>query len=123
MRDKQCHPIYKIEDSDAWAQAASAGVYRGSPDDLRDGFIHFSTREQLAKTARKHFSRRENLLLIAIDPTPLGAALKWEPSRGGALFPHLYADLPTTGVLWVRELQLRYDGVPDVDAALVEPRS
>lgn len=122
MRDNQSNPIYKIAGCHAWAEASAEGVYRGSPDDQRDGFIHFSTRDQLAETARKHFSGQIDLLLIAIDPAPLGPALKWEPSRAGALFPHLYADLPTANALWVRELRLRVDGVPDIDAAFESAR-
>ncbi len=117
-----CKLIYKITDAGAWTQATSTGVYRGSPDDLRDGFIHFSTRDQLAETARKHFSGRANLVLIAIDPAALGAALKWEPSRGGALFPHLYADLPTASALWVRNVPLRPDSVPDIETVLMQAR-
>ena len=81
----------------------------------------FSTRDQLAGTARKHFFGRDDLLLIALDPASLGPALKWEPSRGGALFPHLYADFATASAVWVRELKLRADGEPDIDAALEEP--
>lgn len=123
MWDNQRSPIYKIVDRSAWAQASRQGVYRGSPDDERDGFIHFSTLDQLRDTARKHFSGHKDLLLIAFDPAPLGPALKWETSRGGALFPHLYADLPTASALWVHPLRLRTDGVPDVDPALKEPRS
>lgn len=115
-------PIYKIAGRSAWVEASAAGIYRGSLDDLRDGFIHFSTREQLVETARKHYCGREDLVLIAFDAQRLGEGLKWEASRGGALFPHLYADLPTASALWVRDLPLRSDGVPDTDAALLEAR-
>jgi uncharacterized protein (DUF952 family) len=118
----QREPIYKIADRRAWTEAVAAGVYRGSLDDLRDGFIHFSTGGQLAGTARRHFSGRMDLVLIAIDASLLGDELKWEPSRGGALFPHLYADLPTASALWVRDLRLCADGMPDIDAALLETR-
>lgn len=111
-------PIYKIAARDEWSDAASNGVYEGSHDDRRDGFIHFSTREQLRETARKHFSGKSHLVLIEINPARLGPALKWEPSRGGALFPHLYGALPVACVSWVRELPLRDDQCPDVDAAL-----
>ena len=111
-------PIYKIATRNDWSEALKNGVYAGSPDDHRDGFIHFSTRQQLLETARKHFSGRRDLVLIEIDPAPLGPALKWEPSRGGALFPHLYADLPVSAAIWVRDLALRDDGCPDVGAVL-----
>lgn len=112
--------IYKIADRQMWEDATRTGSYAGSSDDLRDGFIHFSTREQLGETARKHFAGRTDLLLIAVPAPSLGSALKWEPSRGGALFPHLYAELPTADALWVRELRLGQDGIPDIDAALAE---
>ena len=90
--------IYKIIDRDEWDAARACGRYSGSRDDRRDGFIHFSTAGQLHETARKHFAGRRNLVLLAVDDADLGADLKWEPSRGGALFPHLYAALPASGV-------------------------
>ncbi len=121
MSDNTNSAIYKITGKQEWSNALRSGSFRGSPDDLRDGFIHFSTRDQLAGTARKHFFGRDDLLLIALDPASLGPALKWEPSRGGALFPHLYADFATASAVWVRELKLRADGEPDIDAALEEP--
>lgn len=121
MSDNTNSAIYKITGKQEWSNALRSGSFRGSPDDLRDGFIHFSTRDQLAGTARKHFFGRDDLLLIALDPASLGPALKWEPSRGGALFPHLYADFATTSAVWVRELKLRADGEPDINAALEEP--
>jgi uncharacterized protein (DUF952 family) len=76
-----------------WANAQAAGIYSGSDDDRRDGFIHFSTAEQLTGTAEKHFAGRTGLVLVAFKADALGEALKWEESRGGALFPHLYAPL------------------------------
>lgn len=112
--------IYKIADGDAWAVAERTGRFAGSPDDLRDGFIHFSTAAQLAETARKHFSGRQNLLLVAVDPNQLGEALKWEPSRGGDLFPHLYADLQTRAATWIRPLPLDATGVPVISRVLKE---
>ncbi len=121
MSDNTNSAIYKITGKQEWSNALRSGSFRGSPDDLRDGFIHFSTRDQLAGTARKHFFGRDDLLLIALDPASLGPALKWEPSRGGALFPHLYADFATASAVWVRELKQRADGEPDIDAALEEP--
>jgi len=102
--------VYKIESASVWAAAQSAGVYLGSPVDLADGFIHFSTADQVAETAAKHFAGRPGLVLIAVRPGPLGAALRYEPSRGGALFPHLYASLPMRAVEWVKPLPLAADG-------------
>jgi uncharacterized protein (DUF952 family) len=82
--------IYKIGSASLWRAAEKAGVFHGSEDDRRDGFIHFSTADQVEETAAKHFAGQADLLLIAVDSAKLGDALKWEPSRGGALFPHLY---------------------------------
>lgn len=102
--------IYKIMSAGEWAAAEAAGAYEGSAHDRRDGFIHFSTAEQAAGTAAKHFAGQADLVLLAIDPAPLGDALKWEPSRGGALFPHLYAPLPASAVIAVHDLPLGSDG-------------
>jgi len=96
--------IYKILRAAEWQQAEGGGVFRGSPDDQRDGFIHFSTAEQAAGTYEKYFAGQPGLVLAAVDADVLGAALKWEPSRGGALFPHLYGDLPLSAVAWSRPL-------------------
>jgi uncharacterized protein (DUF952 family) len=96
--------IYKVCGSAEWAQGQASGQYRGSADDARDGFIHFSTALQLAGTLAKHFTGRDDLLLIAVDADALGASLKWEPSRGGDLFPHLYDALPTSAALWIKPL-------------------
>lgn len=98
--------IYKIMPAADWAAAEAAGLYEGSAHDRRDGFIHFSTAEQAAETAAKHFAGQSDLRLLAVDPLPLGDALKWEPSRGGSLFPHLYAALPCTAVVAVHDLPL-----------------
>ena len=86
--------IYKICTAAEWREAEQAGVYRGSAVDHRDGFIHFSTAEQAAETAAKWFAGQRDLVLVAVDADALGDRLKWEPSRGGALFPHLYGELP-----------------------------
>lgn len=102
--------IYKICDESSWRAALGAGEYRGSPVDERDGFVHFSTAEQLAETAAKHFAKQTELVLIAVDGGALGADLKWEPSRGGDLFPHLYSALPMSAVLWSRPLPDEIDG-------------
>jgi uncharacterized protein (DUF952 family) len=91
-----------------------AGVYEGSPIDLGDGFIHFSTAEQAAETARRHFRGQDGLVVLAVQAEALGAMLKWEPSRGGALFPHLYGPLPAACVVEVSGAPLDVDGVPDV---------
>jgi len=85
--------IYKICPRGEWEAAVADGVFRGSPLDRRDGFIHFSDEAQVDETLRKHFAGRRDLLLIAVDPADLGPSLRYEPSRGGQLFPHLYGDL------------------------------
>ncbi len=102
--------IYKICERMAWRLAEQAGSYRGSAADARDGFIHFSTAAQLAGTVAKHFSGQRELLLVAVDAGALGAALKWEPSRGGELFPHLYAALPLTAVRWTKPVPEEVSG-------------
>jgi uncharacterized protein (DUF952 family) len=102
--------IYKICDEPLWRQAERAAVFAGAAIDRADGFIHFSTAEQAAETAAKHFSGQSGLLLIAVDADALGQPLKWEVSRGGALFPHLYAPLAIAQVLWVKPLPLGPDG-------------
>ena len=102
--------IYKIAPAALWAAAEPAGVFTGAPVDVADGYIHFSTAAQARETAAKHFAGQADLKLVAIEAGALGAALKWEPSRGGALFPHLYAPLPLTAVRWVRDLPLGADG-------------
>ncbi len=103
-------PIYKICAGAAWKEAEAAGRYGGSAVDRRDGFIHFSTAAQLAGTAAKHFAGQTDLVLVAVDGEKLGEALKWEPSRGGELFPHLYAALPLSAVLWARPLADEIEG-------------
>ena len=96
--------IYKICERAAWREAERLGLYRGSAVDHRDGFIHFSTATQLGETAAKHFAGQSDLMLVAVDDGVLGAALKWEASRGGALFPHLYGTLLVAAVRWARPL-------------------
>ena len=103
--------IYKIATRPQWDQAEAQGVFAGAPIDLADGYIHFSTADQVRETAAKHFGGQSDLLLVAVDATALGDALKYEPSRGGALFPHLYADLDLTHVVWTKPLPLGDDGV------------
>ncbi len=96
--------ILKIVPAALWRQAEAAGIFAGAPVDLADGFIHFSTPEQVEETAAKHFAGQRDLLLVAVEADALGGALRWEPSRGGALFPHLYAPLALADVLWVRPI-------------------
>ncbi|MBV9112863.1 MAG: DUF952 domain-containing protein [Hyphomicrobiales bacterium] len=102
--------VFKICGEDEWRSAELEEIFRGSDVDLRDGFIHFSTAEQLAETAAKHFAGRRDLLLVAADTEALGEALRFEPSRGGALFPHLYAPLPISAVRFIEPMPLRADG-------------
>ena len=102
--------IYKISPGKDWQQAEARGRFSGAPVDLADGFIHFSAAEQVRETAAKHFAGQDGLVLVAVDAEALGAGLKWEPSRGGALFPHLYGELDMSAVRWVRELPLGADG-------------
>ena len=102
--------IYKICPAPVWREAERQGGYRGSADDRRDGFIHFSTPSQVAGTLAKHFAGQTALFLIAIDAATLGDLLKWEPSRGGELFPHLYGELDLGAVRDVFALQSRADG-------------
>ena len=103
--------IFKICDEAAWRAAERTGVFRGAPVDLSDGFIHFSTAAQVAETAARHFAGVDGLVLVAVDADALGAGLKWEPSRGGDLFPHLYGELPLAGtVRWVKPLPRGADG-------------
>ena len=102
--------IFKLCRASEWAEAERSGTLLGSPVDLRDGYIHFSTAEQVADTAARHFAGVDGLTLLAVDADILGSALRWEPSRGGALFPHLYGPLPVASVLWVRALPLDASG-------------
>ena len=102
--------IYKILPAAEWQAAERAGVFKGAGIDLADGFIHFSTAEQAAETAAKHFAGQSDLVLVAVDAETLGDAVKWEVSRGGQLFPHLYAALVTKDALWAKPLPLGPDG-------------
>ncbi len=102
--------VYKICPRPLWQEAEAQGVFRGAPVDLADGFIHFSTAGQAAETAARHFAGQGDLLLVAVETDDLGEALRFEPSRGGALFPHLYGELPLSAVRSVAELPLGADG-------------
>jgi uncharacterized protein (DUF952 family) len=109
--------IYKILTADQWATLRRDGQTAGAPVDLVDGYVHFSTAAQARETAAKHFAGRDGLVLAAVDADRLGEALRWEPSRGGALFPHLYGPLRLADVAWSAPLPLR-DGVHDFPAAM-----
>jgi uncharacterized protein (DUF952 family) len=102
--------IYKICSAREWHEAEHAGAYAGSAVDHSDGFIHFSTAEQMVETAAKHFAGQRDLVLVSVDSGKLGDRLKWEPSRGGALFPHLYGVLSLYCVLRVDPLPLGDNG-------------
>ena len=106
-------PIYKIVTTSEWQVAKASGVFKGAPVDLADGFIHFSTVDQVVETAVRHFSGKTDLVLVTVDPAALGDGLKYEPSRDGALFPHLYGDLPLDAVLEEQPLPLAANGRHD----------
>lgn len=112
MPDSPAAPtlIYKIVPTPLWREAERIGRLDGAPVDIADGFIHFSTSEQLRETGEKHFRGQEDLLLVTVDPGLLHDALVYEPSRGGALFPHLYAPLPLEAVIGVEPLPMNPDG-------------
>lgn len=111
--------IYKIASRGLWQAAEAKGVFDGAPIDYADGYIHFSTAPQAVETAARHFAGQDDLLLIAVEEDRLGTALRYEISRGGDLFPHLYASLPLDAVLWVKPLPLDSDGrhkFPELEA-------
>ncbi|MGY4282554.1 uncharacterized protein (DUF952 family) [Bradyrhizobium sp. LM2.7] len=110
--------IYKICPASAWREAERQGVYRGSADDTRDGFIHFSTAAQVPETLRKHFLGQRALFLVEVDDEVLGAGLRWERSRNGELFPHLYGELDLGAVIAVTNLNMRADGSHDIPELL-----
>jgi len=103
-------PVYKICSSAALQEARGRGRFEGSADDARDGFMHLSAGRQVAGTLAKYFAGRADLVLLAIDPERLGEGLRWEPSRGGELFPHLYGSLDLEHVISVERLLLQEDG-------------
>ena len=106
--------IYKICPVALWREAEAAGRLTGAPIDLADGYIHFSTADQVHETAARHFAGQDDLCLVAVEADALGEALKWEESRGGALFPHLYRALEVGETLWTRPLPLRGDGIHEI---------
>jgi uncharacterized protein (DUF952 family) len=103
--------IYHVCRHDEWQVAAARGIYDGSSQDRADGFIHFSARDQIVESVARHRAGQDGLVLLAVDPVALGPALKWEPSRDGRLFPHLYGGLPLSAVIWVRNLPLAPGGL------------
>lgn len=102
--------VYKILRAEEWRAIEASGASLGAPVDLADGFVHLSTAEQVAETAAKHFAGEEGLMLLAFEADALGPALAWEPSRGGALFPHLYGPLRMADLAWAAPLALGPDG-------------
>ena len=106
--------IFKILPRANWLEAQGAGRFTGSALDIYDGYIHFSTAAQAAETARRHFVGQADLVVLEVEGDDLGAALRWEPSRGGDLFPHLYGDLAARDVRAVHEAPLDEDGVPQI---------
>ena len=118
--------VYKIVAADLWQAAQDSGVFAGAGIDLNDGFIHLSTGAQARRTAQLYFAGQDNLVLVAADGASLGEALRYEPSRDGDLFPHLYGSLPLTAVLSARPLPLGADGhhifPEDVEGMLVATR-
>ena len=106
--------IYKIMGSDEWSAMQVSGAYPGSARDVEDGYIHLSTAGQAAETARMHFKGRSDLLVLEFDTEAFGAAIRWEPSRGGQLFPHLYGVLPASAVMAVHSAPLGSEDAPTV---------
>ena len=109
--------VYKIMAAGQWAQASSKGTFAGSLDDLRDGFIHLSGPKQVVGTLTKYFSGQDNLVLVAFKSSDLGLNLRWDRSRGGQLFPHLYEPLQTRLALWQKPITLDASGIAIVDEA------
>ena len=104
--------IYHMCKAEEWQAAEAAGVYGGSSQDIADGFIHFSTAEHIVASAAKHRAGQDGLILLSVDPDPLGDAVKWEEARGGILFPHVYGGLPVSAVTKTDPLALDEDGTP-----------
>jgi uncharacterized protein (DUF952 family) len=104
------NPIYHLSRATEWRAAVASGRYEGGAQDVADGFIHFSTADQIVDSAARHRAGERGLVLVAVDPARLGDALRWEASRGGTLFPHLYGPLPLDAVIAVHDLPLDDDG-------------
>lgn len=109
-RDDPARNIFKVMPRADYESAVNSGVYSGSAVDLSDGFIHFSTGGQLAETLRRHYAGQHDLVILAVPAAALGGELRWEPSRGGDLFPHLYAPLPIDLVASVQRIDVGPDG-------------
>ncbi|MEU5960636.1 DUF952 domain-containing protein [Micromonospora parva] len=110
--------IYKLLSSAEWDEALAVGAFAGSAVDRQDGFIHLSAGDQVVETARRHFAGATGLTLLSVEEERLGDALRWEPSRGGQLFPHVYGALPVSAVVAARALPVDLP-VPDAVAALL----
>lgn len=106
------HPIYiyKITSLELWENAKNTGILKGMPIDIADGYMHFSTKEQLSNTLRLHFKGQGELVILGVNTEGLNSSLKWEVSRGGALFPHLYAELKTTMIDFVKIIKIDKNG-------------
>ncbi len=102
--------VYKIVPRALWLEAEETGSFVGAAVDMDDGFIHLSAADQVVETARRHFAGQSDLLLVAVEAEALGEALRWEASRGGALFPHLYGPLPVPATAWAKPLPLGPEG-------------
>ena len=111
MTEQSNQLIYKVVKRQQWSDAEKNGVFAGAEIDLTDGYIHFSTAEQVVETVAKHFAGQSDLLIVAIQADEMGKDLKWEPSRGGDLFPHLYGTFDVSIVKFVKELPLDSAGV------------
>ncbi|MCC9623918.1 DUF952 domain-containing protein [Thalassospira sp. MA62] len=111
MTDTSENMIYRVLGSDEWADAQATGQYAGAPHDIADGFIHFSTQDTLAATLALHYSKRDGLKLLHVPVAPIEDKLKWEPARGGTLFPHLYDVLSVDLVTRVDDIGLDANGV------------
>ncbi len=111
--------VYKIASHDAYRVFSKTGVFPGAPIDIQDGYIHFSTADQLAETLRLHFAGQGNLVVFSVRTYDLGTALRWEPSRGGQLFPHLYGELPISAMGQHATVSVASDGNVDLPAWIV----
>ncbi len=111
--------IYKISTESSYAPARQSGSYSGMPIDIADGYMHFSTAEQLSETLRLHFAGQSDLVILAVAIADLGPGLVWEPSRGGSLFPHLYGrPLKTSAIKWEAQVSVAADGFCDLPEAV-----
>ena len=103
--------IYKVCNNNEWKKALEVGCYKGSEIDIKDGYIHFSTKEQLKETVDKHFKKQENLIIITFKTADLVENIKWEPARNGDLFPHYYGLIDTNFAQYIYFLELGADGI------------